>query len=171
MSRAAFLAFAPLDPTGDGASADILAVNGADALKLAAACVRAGAPIDVDAPEGAGLHVWEGEITWPEAGQVDLDGGWRRATVDDLEQFGFPLSEAVAADPLPKFQAPDGFCCAMRRKFVPGVVAVDQALPVPTEFADFVLTWGSPTIFGIRFCPFCSAKIDHTQTLRVIEGT
>lgn len=168
MSRNGFLAVLPIEAN----SAQIVAAIGADAQATLRRASNENAALPLHAPEGTGLHVWEGRIQGD-----DMDGEWRRATVEDLERFGMPLSEPAASDegsavlnsgPPPTGTRPEGpYCCKMREKFVIGVVATNESVPMPTELADHVLHWGKKILFATSFCPFCGTKIDHTQTLRV----
>jgi hypothetical protein len=68
------------------------------------------------------------------------------------------------------------FCCAMRAKYLLGLVGVFQDCPVPAEFPDFVLDWGckaegKPMVFAIKFCPFCGTLQDNKQSRRVAFQT
>lgn len=66
-------------------------------------------------PEGRGISVWEGEVKVNVSGlqivspqrrmdQFRFEGFWRRATVDDMEEFGVPLSESVEVGEVPASQ-------------------------------------------------------------------
>lgn len=140
----------------------ILRALGDDAQAELKAAIKESRGVEIMAPEGEGLHVWQGSLS-------AMAGEWRRATAQDLEDFGMPLSEAadLTVEELHQDSEP-GYCCVMRKKFVPGIVAEDPSVQLPTEFADHVLDWSKPIVFGLRFCPFCGRKVDHTQTLRVL---
>ena len=62
-----------------------------------------------------------------------------------------------------------GFCCAMRRKFLVGVVMEAPDLADPIDLVDFLdwdqKTQGGRPIIRIRYCPFCGTKIGD-QPLR-----
>lgn len=158
-------------------AANIMGCRGAVAGAIIRRALESGGgTLDIGAPEGYGLHVWEGSIETLETGEASFDGEWRRATADDLEQYGFPLSAAVerAEDvlvnqPMP-VPAQPGFCCALRRKFIPGILAEDPSIPLPIDAVDLVIHWGSPTVLRLRFCPFCGTKTDDSQVLRRLDG-
>lgn len=183
-----------------GTAAQVFACRGTEARRALQEASDGSGVLTLPAPEGAGLHVWEGRIQGD-----DLDGQWRRATAVDLEGFGMPLSEAAEeaasavleegeaiwdgaavvspADLRAAKQAiteatgvepnvaivgkPEGFCCKMREKFVVGIVATNEDVPMPVDLADHVLHWGKKIIFASSYCPFCGTKIDRSQTLRV----
>lgn len=151
---------------GDEA-ASVLACRGEGAALALHLCMQSrDRSLSIPAPQGAGLHSWDGVVTVLAEGGVDMDGEWRRASADDLEAFGFPLSESVQAEPA----RTDGFCCDMRKKFLPGIIAEDPKVPVPLELADYVLRWGKPIVFALKHCPFCGRQMDHKQVLRSLEG-
>jgi hypothetical protein len=164
-----FLALMPMD----GPSALIVGVQGEAAEAELQARSSAGENLEMPAPEGVGLHVWQGTIEVVK-GSYSMDGEWRRATSDDLERFGMPLCEATSSDEVaqtePVEPAGTDFCCGMRRKFVPGILAEDVNAPAPIDLVDHVLHWGTPIVLALSYCPFCGRKVDRTQALRVLKS-
>lgn len=62
------------------------------------------------------------------------------------------------------------YCCAMREKFLIGIVAENAEVKTPTDAADFIdfdlrRRDGKPVI-KIRYCPFCGK--DASGPLRVL---
>lgn len=158
-----FLAYQPQDIHGEHA-ANIMGAQGRAAVAAVRKALETGSDLEIPSPDAPGLHVWEGEF--------GVAGDWRRATADDLEAFGIPLSEPTGEDDegqTPRTEPVPGFCCSMRRKFVPGIVATAVDVPVPVDLADFVIEWGTPIVFALQYCPFCGSKMDGTQTLRVLK--
>lgn len=55
------------------------------------------------------------------------------------------------------------YCCAMRDKFLVGIVAVNPDVPEPSDLIDFidfdVVRGDKKPVIKIRFCPFCSKAI------------
>lgn len=51
------------------------------------------------------------------------------------------------------------YCCAMRARFVIGIIAEIQDVPVPTDAVDFIdFDVKSPDgrpVLTIKYCPFC----------------
>lgn len=128
----------------DGGSATIVAVSG----------VEANGTVNVPAPEGHGLHVWEGE---DKGGK--LVGVWRRATARDLESWKAPLSSPTATR---------GWCCAMRRKYLLQITGHDRTLPDPVDLADFVTSWAPQIVVMIKYCPFCGGSIGKESEVRLL---
>lgn len=61
----------------------------------------------------------------------------------------------------------ENYCCAMRRHFLIGMVGIRNDEPTPTDVVDFIHDFNAkPAIILIKFCPFCGAPIDNSQTLR-----
>lgn len=64
------------------------------------------------------------------------------------------------------------FCCAMRERFLVGIVAENAAVPNPSDLVDFLdfeakSEVGKP-IIRTRFCSFCGARI-AADPLRVFD--
>lgn len=55
------------------------------------------------------------------------------------------------------------FCCAMRERFLLGIVAENKKVQVPTEAVDFMdfdaKTPDGRPILKIKFCPFCGKPV------------
>jgi hypothetical protein len=56
------------------------------------------------------------------------------------------------------------FCCQMRARYIIGILAENAEMPTPSDVVDFMdfdnkAEDGRP-ILRIRYCPFCSKKID-----------
>lgn len=63
------------------------------------------------------------------------------------------------------------YCCAMRERFLIGIIAENPALPMPTDAVDMMDfeekdSLGRPVI-RIRFCPFCGKAA--TGPLRIAK--
>jgi hypothetical protein len=68
-----------------------------------------------------------------------------------------------------KMNSPIKMCCAMRQKFMVGIVAESTDIATPIDLADFVLDWGGEgrkMLIGIKYCPFCGKKIENDEVLR-----
>jgi hypothetical protein len=55
------------------------------------------------------------------------------------------------------------FCCAMREKYLIGILAENAELPTPSDVLDFMdfdnkAEDGRP-VLRIRFCPFCGQEV------------
>lgn len=57
-------------------------------------------------------------------------------------------------------QDAEGYCCAMRRHFVLGIVGVRANEEMPTDMADYVMEWEPKLVISIHYCPFCGEDID-----------
>lgn len=125
----------------------ILAVQGTELL---------GGQVPIPSPDVPGFAVWQGESS-----EGTLVGEWRRATARDMEDFGVPLSEPTASP---------GFCCAMRRRFLVKVVAVDQSVPVPPEFSEFAggMTPQGKFVLQARYCQWCGSLLQEGDVTRIV---
>lgn len=62
-------------------------------------------------------------------------------------------------------------CCAMRAKYLVGLIGECVGTPTPSEFPDFVLNWGGagqPMVLGFKFCPWCGHEL-RGETRRVVH--
>jgi hypothetical protein len=55
------------------------------------------------------------------------------------------------------------YCCAMRQKYLLGIVREDPSLPTPSDALDFMdfdrkAADGRPLI-RIKYCPFCGKQV------------
>lgn len=55
------------------------------------------------------------------------------------------------------------YCCAMREKFLIGIVAEREDIPTPIDAADFMdfdrKTSDDRVVIKIKFCPFCGKPV------------
>lgn len=64
--------------------------------------------------------------------------------------------------------ASDTYCCAMRARFLVGILAIDTNNPEPIDLADYVAEWTPSIVVSIRYCPFCGRVLDRSQPTRRI---
>ena len=72
---------------------------------------------------------------------------------------------------MPPEVVPTPYCCAMRAKFLLGIVAENKEAPHPPEMIDFV-DWDQKRadarlVIRIKFCPFCGKP--STGPIRTVE--
>lgn len=65
------------------------------------------------------------------------------------------------------------YCCAMRARFVLGIVAENPAYPTPSSVIDY-MDWDAKledgtAVLRIAFCPFCGVRIGEHGKLRVAQ--
>jgi len=46
-------------------------------------------------------------------------------------------------------------CCAMKRKFITGIVATVMSEPMPIDVVDYVVRWAQPGEPGEMIMPYC----------------
>lgn len=114
-----------------------------------------GSMVEVPAPQGAGLHLWQGELD----GGV-FEGAWRRVSRRDMEEWGIPVSEPTGSP---------GWCCAMRQKFLVQIVADDVSVEAPVDLVDFVTSWEPTITICIRYCPFCGSQLGKDSSVRTVS--
>lgn len=64
----------------------------------------------------------------------------------------------------------NAYCCAMREKYLLGIIAINRAVKDPADLVDFVdfdaRTEDGRPVIRIKFCPFCGKVITRTDPLR-----